>query len=50
MVKGTCARQLKNRGAAHVEGIDISGEMIAGAIEAEESQPLGIRYQVSDAS
>jgi SAM-dependent methyltransferase len=48
--EGYFARQLKSRGAAHVEGIDISGEMIAGAIEAEKTEPLGIRYQVSDAS
>lgn len=48
--EGYIARQLKKRGAAHVEGIDISQEMIAGAIAAEEAEPMGIRYQVCDAS
>ena len=48
--EGYIARQLKKRGAARVEGIDISRKMIAGAIAAEEAQPLGIRYQNCDAS
>ena len=48
--EGYIARQLKKRGAAQVEGIDISQKMIAGAIAAEEAQPLGIRYQTCDAS
>jgi SAM-dependent methyltransferase len=48
--EGYVARQMKERGAAHVEGVDVSEEMIARAVEAEHAQPLGIRYRVSDAS
>ena len=48
--EGYVTRQLKHRGAAYVEGIDISKEMIASAITAEESHPLGIHYRLSDAS
>jgi SAM-dependent methyltransferase len=48
--EGYFTRQLKQRGAARVEGIDISREMISGATAAEEAEPLGIRYQVSDAT
>ncbi|MCH2201671.1 MAG: methyltransferase domain-containing protein [Fuerstiella sp.] len=48
--EGYIARQLKKRGAGRVEGIDISEEMIAGAIATEQTEPLGIRYQVGDAS
>lgn len=48
--EGYVARQLKERGAEHVEGVDISEEMIDRAVEAENTLPLGIRYQVLDAS
>ena len=48
--EGYIARQLKKRGAAHVEGIDISQEMIAGAIATQQVEPLDIHYQVGDAS
>lgn len=48
--EGYVARQLKERGAAHVEGVDVSEEMIARAVEAENAQPFGIHYRVSDAS
>ena len=48
--EGYFSRQLKQRGAAYVEGIDSAKGMISGAIEAEESEPLGIHYRVSDAA
>tara|TARA_B100000809_G_scaffold266506_1_gene329565 strand:- start:1851 stop:2606 length:756 start_codon:yes stop_codon:yes gene_type:complete len=48
--EGYIARQLKKRGAARVEGIDISREMIAGATATEKAEPLGIHFQVGDAS
>ena len=47
--EGYFARQLKQRGAACVEGIDSSKQMIAGAMAAEQVEPLGISYRVSDA-
>ena len=45
--EGYIARQLKKRGAAHVEGIDISEEMIASAIATEQAQaqPMPPRCQ-----
>jgi len=48
--EGYFARQLKHRGAACVEGIDSSKNMIDGAIAAEKAAPLGICYRVSDAA
>jgi len=48
--EGYFTRQLKQRGAARVEGIDSSREMISAAAAAEEAEPLGIRYQVRDAT
>ncbi|MFY0567954.1 class I SAM-dependent methyltransferase [Archangium lansingense] len=45
---GLYTRQLKTRGATRVVGVDISEEMIRGAREYEEAQPLGIDYHVSD--
>ena len=48
--EGYFARQLKERGAASVEGIDCSSRMIDGAVAAEQDAPLGIRYRVSDAT
>jgi SAM-dependent methyltransferase len=48
--EGYFSRQLKQQGAAYVEGVDIAREMIAGASAAEESEPLGIHYRVSDAA
>jgi len=48
--EGYFSRQLKQRGAGYVEGIDSAKEMIAGAIAAEKSEPLGIHYRVSDAA
>jgi len=48
--EGYFARQLKQRGASRVEGIDSSREMISAATATEKAEPLGIRYQVSDAT
>ncbi|HLU39118.1 MAG TPA: class I SAM-dependent methyltransferase [Planctomycetota bacterium] len=47
--EGYVARQLKRRRAARVRGTDVSGEMIARALEEEEREPLGIEYRVGDA-
>ena len=47
--EGYFSRQLKQRGAAYVEGIDIAKGMIANAITSEEAEPLGVHYRVSDA-
>lgn len=43
--EGYVARQLKKMGAARLEGIDISAEMIRAAKEREDSEKLGIRFQ-----
>lgn len=48
--EGYVARQLKQRGAKTLEGIDISEEMIKSAQEREASEQLGIRYRAGDAS
>ncbi|MFF3608689.1 class I SAM-dependent methyltransferase [Streptomyces sp. NPDC002463] len=45
---GFYSRELKRRGASEVLGIDISGEMVAAARVFEESEPLGVRYEVGD--
>ncbi|MFE0187824.1 class I SAM-dependent methyltransferase [Streptomyces sp. NPDC058989] len=47
---GFYSREFKRRGAAEVLGIDISGEMIAVAQKLEEHDPLGVHYEVGDAS
>ena len=47
--EGYFARQLARRGAGHLEGLDLSPEMIARAREQEVEEPLGIRYRVGDA-
>ncbi|MFC9930892.1 class I SAM-dependent methyltransferase [Streptomyces sp. NPDC127190] len=47
---GFYSREFRRRGAAEVLGIDISGEMVAAARRFEESEPLGVRYQVADVS
>lgn len=46
--EGFYTRQLKLRGAATVEGADISSGMIALARAAEKENPLGIRYHVQN--
>ena len=48
--EGYFARQLKECGAASVEGIDSSSRMIDGARAAERASPLDIRYRVADAT
>ncbi|MFJ7779541.1 class I SAM-dependent methyltransferase [Streptomyces yangpuensis] len=45
---GFYSREFRRRGAAEVLGIDISGEMVAVARQLEESDPLGVRYEVGD--
>ncbi|WP_371789739.1 class I SAM-dependent methyltransferase [Streptomyces sp. NBC_01471] len=45
---GFYSREFKRRAAADVFGVDISVEMIAVAREFEESDPLGVRYEVGD--
>jgi SAM-dependent methyltransferase len=47
--EGYCSRMLSQRGA-HVVGLDLSERMIALAREAESAEPLGIRYDVADAT
>ncbi|GAB4302079.1 MAG: hypothetical protein Fur0025_42660 [Oscillatoriaceae cyanobacterium] len=47
--EGFYTRQLKQKGAARVVGVDISSQMIALAKQEEASQPLGIEYVVGDA-
>jgi SAM-dependent methyltransferase len=48
--EGYCARHLVRMGAAEVVGIDSSREMIAAARSEEAREPLGIRYEVGDAT
>ncbi len=48
--EGYCARKLRQGGAGDVLGIDVSGGMIDAAQREEARQPLGIRYQVGDAT
>ncbi|QEU96703.1 class I SAM-dependent methyltransferase [Streptomyces kanamyceticus] len=47
---GFYSREFKRRGAGELLGIDISGEMVAVAQALEERDPLGVRYEVGDAS
>ena len=46
---GYSTRQLKEKGAKDVVGVDISGEMIKQARHDEMENPLGISYHVGDA-
>ena len=48
--EGYFARQLKQRGAGTLRGIDVSEEMIRGAREREQREQLGIDYAAGDAS
>lgn len=48
--EGYCARQIKERGAASLLGIDISSEMIERAQLQELQSPLQIQYQVGSAT
>ena len=47
---GYSTRQLKEKGAKDVVGVDISGEMIKQARHDEKENPLGILYRVGDAA
>ena len=46
---GHFTKQLKERGAKNVVGVDISGEMIKQAQHDEKETPLGISYYIGDA-
>lgn len=46
--EGYCTRQLKERGATEIIGIDIASAMVEAAIWAEEAAPLGIQYKTAD--
>lgn len=47
---GFYSREFRRRGAAEVLGIDISGEMVSVAQQLEQHEPLGVHYEVGDAS
>jgi toxoflavin synthase len=47
---GMGSRLLKQWGAAHVVGVDISPQMISLAQQQEDAQPQGIEYHVADAA
>lgn len=47
--EGYVTRQLKQRGAVHVEGLDISAQMIDNARTSEATERLGIEYHVGSA-
>jgi toxoflavin synthase len=47
---GFYTRRLRQRGATQVIGVDISPEMIRLARQQEQTEPLGITYQVCDAA
>lgn len=46
--EGFYTRRLKESGASHVVGVDISREMIALAAEQERRAPAGVRYVCAD--
>ena len=46
--EGYMARQLRQRGATQVEGIDISSGMIEAARAAEQANPLGIAFSLGN--
>jgi SAM-dependent methyltransferase len=48
--EGYCSRELRQRGAAQVYGIDISEKMIAAARQQEIQEALGIHYEVGCAT
>jgi toxoflavin synthase len=48
--EGYCSRALALRGAAHIEGMDLSDRMIAAAQTQETQTPLGITYSTGCAT
>jgi SAM-dependent methyltransferase len=46
---GHYTRMLKERGAEHIVGVDVSGKMIENARAQEAEKPLGIDYLIQDA-
>jgi len=48
--EGVYARLAKQKGAAHVEGVDVSGGLIGIAQSVEDEQPMGISYHVHHAA
>lgn len=46
--EGRFSRTMKQRGARHVVGVDISAKMIELAQQAEQQNPLGTTYRVGD--
>ena len=48
--EGYCSRELYRRGAREVYGLDLSERMIAAACQEEAREPLGIQYQVGNAT
>ncbi|MFI6848960.1 class I SAM-dependent methyltransferase [Kitasatospora sp. NBC_00085] len=45
---GFYSREFKRRGASHVLGVDISTAMVDAARAMEDSEPLGVQYEVGD--
>jgi len=48
--EGYCSRELRQRGAAQIYGVDLSEAMIAGAKLQELKDPLGIQYELGCAT
>ncbi|MBE9044254.1 methyltransferase domain-containing protein [Pleurocapsales cyanobacterium LEGE 10410] len=48
--EGYCSRELRQRGAKKVHGIDLSQKMIAAAQAQEAKEPLGISYEANCAT
>lgn len=48
--EGYFARQLKQKGAARIRGVDVSAEMVRAAAAREQDERLGIDYEVGDAT
>jgi ubiquinone/menaquinone biosynthesis C-methylase UbiE len=48
--EGYCSRALRRSGAAEVHGIDVSSGMVDAAKREETREPLGITYEVGDAT
>lgn len=48
--EGYCSRELMKRGAEKIFGIDVSEKMIDAARDEEQKEPLGIEYNIGDAT